>query len=49
MVFAPRVREELKQICGSKWVEDDEVTLYIYRSDGLTLYTKVANGHRLSG
>ena len=44
MAFAPRIREELTQICGSKWVKDDEVTLYTYRSDGLTLYTKLPMG-----
>ena len=44
MAFAPRIQEELTQICGSKWVKDDEVALYTYCSDGLTLYTKLPMG-----
>lgn len=44
MAFAPHIREALLRICGDKWVKDDDVTLYTYRSDGLTLYTSMPMG-----
>jgi len=39
MPFANPIRQELVRICGKEWVKDDPITLYAYRSDGLTLYT----------
>ena len=39
MPFAKPVRQKLDRICGKEWVKDDPITLYAYRSDGLTLYT----------
>lgn len=39
MPFAPSIRQQLDRICGKEWVKDDPITLYAYRSDGLTLYT----------
>ncbi len=44
MAFQTHVREELTRICGPKWVKDDDVTLYTYRSDGLTLFTSEPMG-----
>ncbi len=39
MSFEKNIRGECVRILGKEWVKDDEVTLYTYRCDGLTLYT----------
>ena len=39
MPFSNKLRSQLENLLGSKWVKDDPVTLYTYRCDGLTLYT----------
>ncbi|MDJ0842138.1 MAG: FAD-linked oxidase C-terminal domain-containing protein [Acidobacteriota bacterium] len=38
MSFAPEIKGELIEILGAKWVKDDPVTLFSYRSDALTLH-----------
>ncbi len=39
MSFEKNIRGECVRTLGKEWVKDDEVTLYTYRCDGLTLYT----------
>ena len=39
MSFKNDIREQFIRILGKGWVKDDQVTLYTYRCDGLTLYT----------
>ena len=39
MSFKNNIREQCIRILGKEWVKDDQVTLYTYRCDGLTLYT----------
>ena len=44
MAFKKNVREKFVLIVGKEWVKDDEVTLYTYRCDGLTLYNSLPMG-----
>ena len=44
MPLDTNIKEKLIDILSEDWVKDDEVTLYTYRCDGLTLYNSLPMG-----